>query len=1089
MDCAAANFILQRHLISPNAPPFLGLLEMKEATTNKAVERTRAFLAGRSERLPQLFYRYPYLSTWLVARALNDSYGDVDRKIYSVIEGILGVPIDTQATRRELHNAFRQVCRRLGLPSAGFDDRVKLYLLHAGVSKAQLPQLIEAFIRQHDLFGPPPRDSSEVLSRWENDALEFLPQAIVTPRRAILWDETGWHASLYARIAQDPDTFQPSTSFEKAFLELYRKAQVDVRRAAVTRITPPRPRLHWGPDGLVLRLPRAERRIPVLIDTATRPLRLKGGEDWLLEQPWPRRLHVEIDSLDVEIVFLQDAASIAIFDMTTGQMLVERRPTGPGEIDLDASDVLIASRSPFAVSGEAANALGDGCFVLRAALGPRGQTFVSRERTLSLRAKPRRRLTLQGGEIASGHRGKLFGPAAMILVETGQGMDELRAVRLSIGEAICLVDVQITDGRGELSLADCPLPAQVGSPCRLRLELMAPAIADEEPRPSGITLDAWIWMDFRGAHGLAWRSVPSPANFLGEQSNHVTASPDGLQLEAAGGYAHATAAFGIEGEVISFRLPWPDITLHRHRIDGSIVPVQIGARIGVGQDDRFGHLSIRCPDPAASLRWGGRDEASPFKLGMTRNIALSELLGRGQGGSVVLRRSSGAEVLLFEVVDVLEPTRFEIRPGRNGLDLKLAFGTRIDAIGLEAEDELGQRAFHTVALGRWPTREAPPAWLQARLSGDAREVTLSIQQQAAEDGLRIGRVFLRPETARPDESWRPLRNARGDTFAVPLTTAQGLEAARQDHIKTRYETLSRWLSDCYASECWLGPGLERNLLPRWRSLGQTITGLPLGAGLIISASLAPSPEETSASFVPLVHPVELDAALYSAVPSAFISLGEFSEVGVQAIARMARLSQGGLRDGILHPQALMAFSNFRQAESTGETLAGFNVETFFSLFGPFDIDPSAGWFWHGTPLLGPGHLRAAALRMVERLEAAGVIIGGEPGTGGNSRRRDALASLTNQVWAQIPPRRHPPMPKRQAEDDRPVPADLWIAATLSEFAAASRNGSASQFIDTLGKDLGWDRPRVLSSLSFILRLAPELFFHFLLIWQLAKVRA
>lgn len=1091
MGCKAANFFLFHQLKLPNTPPFLGLLPLPEADANRAIERTRSFLAGRADRLPELFRNFSFLAGWLVTQALNDSYGDDGHRVYALIEETLGVSLASQSTRKELNRAFRSLCRRLGLPSGGFDRMVDLYLLHAGVSRAQVPHLIAAFMRQHDLFGPPPENSTVLLNQWEDDALEFLPAAVITPRRAILWDETAWYAGLYARISRAPEAFQPDTPFEQAFLDQFLKAQSEGKRSLGSSVAPPRPRLHWGTDGLVLRLPRAQGRIPVWLDGARRPLRLKGGEDWLLEQPWPRRLRGAIDGVDFDLDFLGDETRFAVFDMTIGQMLAERQiGGGGGMIELDTSDALIAARRPFTVAGEEAIALGDGCFVQRTLLDLRAREIAFGAHHLALRAKPRRRLILRGGEIAMGSRGRLFGPMASIHVETGLGTDEIRKVRLSSGSSSWLVDIQVKEGSGSLILADCALAGMMADPTRLRLELMAPTVGSEEPRPSGIGLDAWVWTGFEAAERLSFRSCPTPSNFLSEQSTHVSASPDGLHLESKGGYAHATAAFGIDGEVVTFRLPWPDITIQRHRLDGSTAAVQIGARIGIGSEDRFGHLSIRCPDRGASLQVGARTEVAPFALGMTRSIAISDLMGQGRNATVVLERSSGAKVLLFEVVDVLEPTRFEIRPGRNGLEVTLKLGAAIDAIGIEAENELGQRQFHEIPLGRWPARHATPAWLHAELAAhDPHAAKLTIAQLGATDGLRIGRVFVRPASPQPNESWRPLRNARGDTFALPLTTAHSLDDAPLDQIKTRFETLSRWLSDCYAAECWLYHGLERNLLPRWRALGKTIAGLPLGTGLLIAASMAPAPEETSGSFVPLVHPVEIDAGLYTAHPDAFLSLAELPEEGVQVAGRMAALAHERLREGVLHAQALMAFANRRQAQLTGEPLIGFNVATFFMLFSAMDTNPAAGWFWRGTPLLGPDHLRSAIQRMIERMEGARVFISNEPETGGNSLRRDALRKLTSWVWARAEASLRPQMPKRRVDDDRPVQADLWIATTLSEFAAASRNGAAESFIDDLATGLRWRREDVLASLGFLLRLAPELFFYFLLVWQLAKVRA
>ncbi len=104
---------------------------------------------------------------------------------------------------------------------------------------------------------------------------------------------------------------------------------------------------------------------------------------------------------------------------------------------------------------------------------------------------------------------------------------------------------------------------------------------------------------------------------------------------------------------------------------------------------------------------------------------------------------------------------------------------------------------------------------------------------------------------------------------------------------------------------------------------------------------------------------------------------------------MGALSRERLREGLLHGQALIAFANAAQAERNPDTvLAGFRPERFFKLFPHLDTDPGAGWFWHGAPILGPAHLRAAQLRMLERFEAANVLFDPQSEVGGNSRRGD-----------------------------------------------------------------------------------------------------
>lgn len=1085
MSCQASNFMLYQQLKRAEAPPFLGLLSLSEKAREDALSRVRTFLQGSAQAIPGLFRAHGYLAGWAVTHALNDSYGGNDLRIYAHLEDVLGVPIRTPAVREDLHRSFLALCDKLGLPSRGLDRMVDLYLLHAGVPRAHIQQLIEAFRRQHDLFGAPPENSSTLLNRWEDDALEFLHPTVITPRRAILWDETAWHARLYARVAANPTGFQANSPFESYFAECFAKAGAERARGGVAAALPPRPRLVWGADGLSLRLPRSNGRIAVQMDDAARPLRLKGGEDWPLEQPWPRRISGQIEGMPFAVEFLVDDSRFAVFDLTAGQFLFESAGHGSRELMLDTSEALVSARRPFVLDDLDALPLGDGCFLQRVVLDQRPRMLRIGGQVIALATRPRRRLGLIGAEIANGPKGRLFGPEAVLRVETGLSVTETRRLRLSVAGVGRVIDVAVTEGIGECRLADC-LPAGLPpGPARLRLELLAP---DREARSAGITLGTFVWNEFEVASGLDVICASVPSNFLPSHSQHVSAFDRGLQLDPKGGYAHALAAFGIDGEVVSFRLAWPDVSMLRLRSDGVVSPVPLGARIGVGADDRFGHVSIRCPDRGASLRVGARHEAKPFALGMTRNIAISELVG--QTGAVVLRRSNGAEVVLFEVVDALQPTRFDLRPMRVGVQATFAIGTAIDAVALEVEDEMGNRSFHEIALGRRPVRQAAPEWLGAAFSGnDAREVALTIAQRSADQGLMIGRVFVRPDSANAEQGWRPLRNGRGDTYALPLVAPHSLSDAPVDFIQTRFETLCRWLSDCYAVGCWLDHGLERSLLPRWRALGGVIAGLPLAGGLLMRAALVPAPGETSTSWVPMVHPVEIDSGLYSAPTAAFDALADQGDDGLRVGARMGALSRERLREGLLHGQALMAFANYKEAESNPEIpLNRFQPELFFRLFAPFDTDPAAGWFWHGSPLLGPAHLRAAQLRMLERFESANVLFDPLHAGGGSSRRAEALSIIAAQVLAQCPPERRPQMPKRRPEDERPPGIDLAIAATLSEFARASRIGAAGQFIEELAETLKWRTSDVLSSVGFLLRLAPELFFYFLLVWQLAKVR-
>ena len=1091
MDCKAADFFLYRQLTLPKPPPFLGVLTLPAPGKSETIQRSRDFLAGNSDRIPLLFQSYNYLSGWLVTHGLSDKYGLDGSGVYPIIEEVLGVSLDGNNIRRKLHTSFVHMCNRLGLPSRSVNRMVDLYLLHAGVAQSQISYLVNAFDRQREVFGSPPQESTYTLNQWEDESLDFLKEGIRTPRQAILWDRSAWHASLYARIIDSPKKFRPETPYEQAFFDCCKELLSNPNRA-ITRIeTPPRPRLMWDTSGLLLRMPRTEGRIEVWLDDEDRPLIFRGGEDRPLGQPWPREFRFKVGGDDAKMVnmeFLSDDNQFAVFDMDLGK-IVEDRPVGTASmIKLDTTNAVIVARRPFEVGGDDAFAIGDDCFVFHTALSGQPTELKFSGRRFDLRAKPQLRLVLSGNEVATGKAGKLYGPRASIMVETGLDVHETRGIHVRCGGKEVAAHVVIKEGSGSRSLGDI-LPEGLGcDPQQLDIELMAPSDEGREARTSGVVLSAWIWPGFVSIKKYEIVARTAPKNFVSDQSSNVELTESGLHLNPEGGYKHAVAAFEIAGKIATFHLPWPDVLLERWRPNGSRSLVPLETIISVGAEDRYGQVSIRYTDSDAKLRVGNRHEETPFKLSSTRTIAISELMKPGQSPTVFLERSSGGEAFLFGIVDALAPTHFDVRPGKNGLEVELAIGMAIDALKIESESELGERESHEVALGRRPTENPQPDWLTVRHAGGNRcEVRMSITQRHT-NGLEIGRIFIRPDDPqRSDESWRPLRNERGDAFALPLTASHRLENAPMDHIKIRFETLSQWMSDCYADKSWRSPGLERSLPGRWERLGKAVADLQLGSGILIDASLAPASDETSHSWVPLVHPVQISPSLYSDAPTAFRTLGELPDEGLRAGSFLASLSHEKLSGGLLDMHALMSFDNSKAAGSGDEKLAGFNPVTFFKNFEDFNHDPAAGWFWSGKPLLGLGHLRSAWQKYMERQDAAGIFAEDALDKDLNGIRSNVLGMLVQRVWERTDDDRRPPMPKRDPNDACPSQTDLWVAATLSEFARASRECAVKGFIDNLS-DRDWPEQRILESLGFLLRLAPELFFYFLLLWELARVR-
>ena len=187
------------------------------------------------------------------------------------------------------------------------------------------------------------------------------------------------------------------------------------------------------------------------------------------------------------------------------------------------------------------------------------------------------------------------------------------------------------------------------------------------------------------------------------------------------------------------------------------------------------------------------------------------------------------------------------------------------------------------------------------------------------------------------------------------------------------------------------------------------------------AACLPPPDHAAPGWVPILHPLQFAPDLYAAAPQAFAALAASVDPGVAEMAALATLNTARLRElSHLHPTVYLAFRNLQAARDKGSRLEGFDPARFFRNLPLVDGDPSAGWFWRGTPLLGPDHWRAAHLRLVERLDAAGLFLDDTAEEGPNSRRQGSLQRLMHAAWTLAPEKLRPPAPRRSI-GCRPAP--------------------------------------------------------------------
>jgi hypothetical protein len=397
----------------------------------------------------------------------------------------------------------------------------------------------------------------------------------------------------------------------------------------------------------------------------------------------------------------------------------------------------------------------------------------------------------------------------------------------------------------------------------------------------------------------------------------------------------------------------------------------------------------------------------------------------------------------------------------------------IDAIALDLEDDFGARSREEVALAYRPVEKRPPDWLSAEITDDGpSQVKVRIALGAMNMGLHLARVLVRTPGS---DIWKRIENARGDVFALALDSAP---YPAETGVSRRFQTLTRWMTLCYSQPSW---DQVRHVLPQhWKALGRRLSELPGGGADLLAASMFGPPEDASPSWVPIMHPLTFLPELYGVQARQFAILAASEEDGAPALAIVSELAAESLHQKeTLDTAALLGFENANVASQTGAPLRGFSPEKFFQWLthSHLDRDPGAGALWRGKPVLGPAHWRAAHLRLEERLEAAG-LFGDEEADDNtpNGLRQLGLQKLMQACLkrSELPP----PVPKRDPADEEPNIVDQWASSTLSSFAAAARGGAVSPWAQKLAGELGCAPDDVLRDLSFLLRLAPDLFaFH------------
>lgn len=969
----ALEIRLRRELEAVDAPPFIGLLEVERNDRDRIRELVPEAMAGCSDSMGSVFNIAPVAAAWSVASCLTEDYGDQDAAVYPIIENALGITLSPAGSaRRNLFNQFSDVCRKYGLALMRGGRMVDAYLVQAGVSRPQLCYVIEAFFRAERAFGPPPTHATGPLNSWEDDALDFLRPGISIPRHVLETDDTGFHAAVFARCRSGKE---PNTEFEKYFWNMCKEVRDRAPGQVQDQETIVRPRLKWSAGVLSLSVPKLEGRLRVSFDDQDR--RLRGGIDWPVPQPWPRRTNWSASGASGEIEILTSEQLVLAFDLRTGRLL-NRIGKAQGSAEIDATTTLLIARSSFSVDGADAVETGPESFAMALSLGSVSVSLELGDRRISLISRPRPRLWVENGIVAKGRSGDLLIRDAVVLVDSGRNIEEMRSISVAIGDRTVVREIAL-DGTGRARFSPASFIDANGDPAKIRVALLPPAVTASDDNS---TLDhsravaaftAWIWPALEAVDaGIVLRTANHPTLVAWDRCRHVMQSDLGYPcLDRRGGYTHARISFDTEQGRADFDIPWPGISIARIAPDGETHPLVEGTRLVISQADLDASIAIASPDPKASLSVRGRLEANPFTDGARRVLSMRDLATDAPDDRVILKLKGGAERILLEISQSMEPERFSVMRRGGGLDLQIKFPKPIEALRFELHTESGEVKSVEFALRQFPVDGPPPTWFNATIDdSDADLVIARIDLSSFRDGIAFTHILARHLS---EDSFRPLRSGRGEIFAFALTAftthndMNDEPVSDLDLIRRQFLTLSNWVSTCLAEPC--REQADGILWARWKHVGSVLSKMPGGVSVLLEAGFAPPPANSPPLWIPIHHPLSIYPELYGASATAFRWLRRCEAPGAAEMASLADLSPNELTANRgLSPVAFIGFENAHNASETGETLAGFSISRYFSALDTSDIDPSAGWFWRGEDLLGPAHWRAAYQRLQERLE-------------------------------------------------------------------------------------------------------------------------
>lgn len=1054
------DFLVMRSQLKADASPFLGLA----LGADKLPDAHDALRALSEWQLESLLQKFGYAISWAICATLSEHYGhDGNAKVWPLVEELFGKELKSPDHRHAIYRAFILACKKLGLAADGFERPVHAFQIHAGVARSQLHHLARAFIAQERLIGLPDQDDIVLLNRWEDDALHFLGAGIHVLQRPILMDHSAWMASAYVSWRREQDALARKSSYLAFFGDELQRVFGEAAGAA-SHVAPV-PRLVWEDGRPQLSIPGQSQRYKIFLDGELH--RVRAGRFWPL--PFPLPAEVSWEGERPGQIRLFQTSDFVVFDRNTGRQveLTSRVVKDQAQLNGIVATATVVAREGFSVDGEPSREAVPNLYSVDVDLRS-GKVVLARNlKQWTLIGVRRPQISLHGQPIARGLGGPdLWGPEAEVELDFGSsellaghtdGKRRLAFARIEVqGQE---ADIQVeADGRGIaiigmtdlIAAADLPYDADAEA---LSVTLLRTNGDSAERVVTRFKRKLIVWPGFRALEGVAIRSEKPPRNFIDLEARHVVRDDAGfLCLERGGGYVNARLAFELGERISYFSVRARLLSGLLEHIDGTMSPWKLGGVIIKGSATRSDALLLTSPDERASLKIGSRVVVDPFRDRPTYALPIATL----DGGDIVHISAAGSPTLIATVESASKPSDTAARAWVGGSRISFDMPFDVGGVMVNIETEGGDRDRSEVSFDHLPVSQRRQFWLR-NAEARMRSVAVEIDGRSLE-GLTLITLKVR---AFGNENWTQLSNTRDDAYAFPLLG--GVEAKPKASALT---TLEAWLSKCYAPEVWDG-GLGKVLQQRWSALVHEVFALPGGIERLLLMAL----RDDELDWLPIIHVIQEIPTLFSVDAVKFHAFSNAN--GSERVLRMiADAADRRLRALDLHPMAMLAFPNARQAEMAGERLCNFQPGRLPVIFSTLSEKPTE---WLAKDALGPDHAWTGLNLLRDRIETHEIL-----GAGEAEARMSLRSANMNRTAVAL---RDADLSTRCLSTEEEEDASIrLIEQALATFAASSRQGpdAVCGLLNRVSGQIGRSKREVLASVGEMIRLGREIFiFHLL----------